>query len=335
MTNTSTKLSGLEINAEYSFQLILRTTAGVFPSNLIRVRTHTMTDTSGICVCFGNVQDPALLEDAKLALREMKARWSDKIQIDTTHFVCTTPAPTPTGAQAAGNSGGPPGIEYQRALQLSIPVVQPHWILACHSEKKMIPIASYYLGAAPSTPVGSAGLSNRPQSMSQASLSHPPTTPQLPNKQTLPSYRASMPAPARQATATPPNQASAFVNQPTSARQLESTTEEPGDEAEADRLKLERTTSAESKRKSRSGTMNREFKFPPTSSSPPAMPEVPAKKGPPAPLTENGLAAESLVTPSSIEVPPPPPVEKERSFSNISLESGEDDVGDTVDIPLN
>jgi hypothetical protein len=42
-----------------------------------------------------------------------------------------------------------------------------------------------------------------------------------------------------------------------------------------------------------------------------------------------------LVTPSSIEVPPPPPVEKERSFSNISLESGEDDVGDTVDIPLN
>ena len=74
MTNTSTKLSGLEINTEYSFQLILRTTAGVFPSNMIRVRTHTMTDTSGICVCFGNVQDPALLEDAKLALREMKAK---------------------------------------------------------------------------------------------------------------------------------------------------------------------------------------------------------------------------------------------------------------------
>lgn len=81
--------------------------------------------------------------------------------------------------------------------------------------------------------------------------------------------------------------------------------------------------------------MNREFKFPRTPSSPPAMPEVQAKKGPPPPLTENGLAAESLVTPSSIEVPPPPPVEKERSFSNISLESGEDDVGDTVDIPLN
>jgi hypothetical protein len=136
MTNTSTKLSGLEINSEYSFQLILRTTAGTFPSNLIRMRTHTMADTSGISVCFGNVQDEVMLENAKLALREMRAKWSDKIQIDTTHFVCTTPAATPNGAQATGNVGGAPGVEYQRALQLSIPVVQPHWILACHTEKK-------------------------------------------------------------------------------------------------------------------------------------------------------------------------------------------------------
>ncbi|KAG6863960.1 hypothetical protein C0993_009755, partial [Termitomyces sp. T159_Od127] len=134
-TNTSTKVSGLEINLEYSFQLILRTTAGTFPSNILRVRTHTMTDTSGISVCFGNVQDPVLLENAKVALREMKAKWSDRIQIDTTHFVCTTPAATPSGARAAGNTSGAPGVEYQRALQLSIPVVQPHWILACHSEK--------------------------------------------------------------------------------------------------------------------------------------------------------------------------------------------------------
>jgi len=134
-TNTSTKLSGLDIYTDYSFQLILRTSAGTFPSNLIRIRTHSMSDTSGISVCFGNVQDSVLLDNAKLALTEMKAKWSDKIQIDTTHFVCTTPAPTPSGARATGNAGGA-GVEYQRALQLSIPVVQPHWILACHSEKK-------------------------------------------------------------------------------------------------------------------------------------------------------------------------------------------------------
>ena len=136
MTNTSTKHSGMEINTEYSFQLILRTTAGTFPSNLLRVRTHTMSDTSGISVCFGNVQDPVLLENAKLALREMGAKWSDTIQIDTSHFVCTTPAVTPTGANAAGNVSGAPGVAYQRALQLSIPIVQPHWILACHSERR-------------------------------------------------------------------------------------------------------------------------------------------------------------------------------------------------------
>jgi chitin biosynthesis protein CHS5 len=141
LTNNSTKLSGLDINTEYSFQLVLRTTAGTFPSNLIRVRTHAMTDTSGISVCFGNVQDEVLLENAKLALREMRAKWSEKIQIDTTHFVCTTPAATASGAQASGNRAEAPGVEYQRALQLSIPVVQPHWILACHTEKKCVLIS--------------------------------------------------------------------------------------------------------------------------------------------------------------------------------------------------
>ena len=45
LSNTSTKVSGLQLDTEYTFQLVLRTTAGVYPSNLLRVRTHTMTDT--------------------------------------------------------------------------------------------------------------------------------------------------------------------------------------------------------------------------------------------------------------------------------------------------
>ena len=92
-----------------------------------------MNDTSGISVCFGNVQDKVLLEDAKLALREMKAKGSDKIQIDTTHFVCTTPDSIP---DSNGASRGVAGAEYQKALQLSIPVVQPQWIIACLQEKR-------------------------------------------------------------------------------------------------------------------------------------------------------------------------------------------------------
>jgi hypothetical protein len=138
LQNTSTKLSGLELDIEYSIQLVLRTTGGTFPSNIIRVKTHTTTNTSGIRVCFGTVQDPELLKHAEVALEEMDASWSNKIQIDTTHFVCTTPTTTPTAAQASGGTVGVsgPGVEYQRALQLSIPIVQPQWILACLTEKR-------------------------------------------------------------------------------------------------------------------------------------------------------------------------------------------------------
>lgn len=136
LQNTSTKLSGLQMNEPYTFQLLLRTTAGTLPSNLISTRTHTIADTSGISVCIGNVEDEGMLEDIKAALTEMKAKWSDKIQIDTTHFVCTTKLPV--GAESPGSSPrlDEPSVEYQRALQLSIPIVQPQWVLACYSSKK-------------------------------------------------------------------------------------------------------------------------------------------------------------------------------------------------------
>jgi len=138
LQNTSTKLSGLEMDTEYSIQLVLRTTGGTFLSNLISAKTHTTTNTSGIRVCFGTVQDPEVLESAEVALEEMGASWSNKIQIDTTHFVCTTPTATPAAAQTSGGAVGVsgPGVEYQRALQLSIPIVQPQWILACLAEKR-------------------------------------------------------------------------------------------------------------------------------------------------------------------------------------------------------
>ena len=384
MTNTSTKHSGMEINTEYSFQLVLRTSAGTFPSNILRVRTHTMSDTSGVSVCFGNVQDSVLLENAKMALRDMGAKWSDKIQIDTSHFVCTTPAATPSGAGAARNTSGAPGVQYQRALQLSIPVVQPHWILACHAEKRfvyefflskrrfligffrMVPIGSFYLGATSTTP--SSASFGRPQSMSQASLPFSPTSPSANSTRGTPaSYRASMPAPAR-AGASPvvsPNITSAFINQPSSAGRppqshFESTLEEgehgDGDDPGLQKVQVEKTTtvgsptSVDSKRKSR-GIINPEFKFPPSlpaaslvsdtapgpgdthgnvdgdlekNGSPPTVMEDPSS------LKLDGGGKHAVVTPSNIEVPAPPLVEKERTTSRASL-----DVGDTVDIPLN
>ncbi|KIJ69740.1 hypothetical protein HYDPIDRAFT_22908 [Hydnomerulius pinastri MD-312] len=344
LTNTSTKLSGLSLDTPYTFQLVLRTTAGTFPSNLIRVRTHTIADTSGISVCFGSIGDEALLEDVKAALQEMRAKWSDKIQIDTTHFVCTTPAMTPSGANASGgNVSGGPGVEYQRALQLSIPVVQPQWILACLGEKKMVPIAGYYLGVTPPSNYHT----QRPQSMSQASL--PSTSSGANGHKTAPN-RASMPAPQRITVTTPP----AAPKKP-----FEPTPEEePEEEAEPQITSpTKKPVSGSEIRHKSNGTMDRNFKFPPTSSQaqspPPPVPPIPQASPPVAqpsspppakpstkpaalalaPEPESDLTPVNVITPSSVEVPPPPPVEKENR-RGVAEDDAEEEVGETVEIDL-
>jgi hypothetical protein len=46
-----------------------------------------------------------------------------------------------------------------------------------------------------------------------------------------------------------------------------------------------------------------------------------------------GLMSVGVVAPSSVEVPPPPPVEKEK-MSHV-IEEGEEDVGETEEIALN
>ncbi|KAM5540657.1 hypothetical protein V8D89_005688 [Ganoderma adspersum] len=335
LNNTSTKVSGLQLDTEYSFQLVLRTTAGVYPSNLLRVRTHTMTDTSGISVCFGTVEDEVSLEHAKAALGEMGAKWSDKIQIDTTHFVCTTPAATPSAVSATGGTVTGPGVEYQKALQLSIPVVQPQWIIACHTEKKMMPIRPFYLGENPSSPSHF-----RPQSMSQANLSSPTqrSSNSSPTQQKHAINRQSLP-PQRVSAVSPPTSA------PPSARKIPEEVEPgSGDENE------DEDGGEDQPGRPRKGTMSKNFRFPPSNPAPPP-PPVPA-----LPLTEpatpadkegaSDLKAESaskdtdsdmttvaVVTPSSVEVPPPPPVEKERPLG--SANDLDDDVGETEEISLN
>ncbi|KAH8118867.1 hypothetical protein DFH11DRAFT_1540965 [Phellopilus nigrolimitatus] len=375
--NTSTKLSGLELNTDYTFQLVLRTSAGTFPSPIARVRTHTMADTSGISVCFGTCQDKVLLEDAKHALREMRAKWSDRIQIDTTHFVCTTPA-------TEGPGGGGPGVEYQRALQLSIPVVQPQWILACHSERKMIPIAQFYLGATPNAPLSSAPFA-RPQSMSQVSLprapSRGPASPPTPSSAGA-QNRSSMPPPRRPAAHAEPT-ASSFVNQspqspprqqppPASVATVAEadetedavgTADGEGGEAELPTLGKapappsvgtgQRSPLSAAERRSRNGTMDRNFRFPPPSPSPPPVPPLPDSApgagasggaGPASPEhahvqvleagTVDGESGTDSPTSAPMEVPPPDPVEKEipRERATASLD---DDIGATEEISLN
>ncbi|EJD40373.1 hypothetical protein AURDEDRAFT_115879 [Auricularia subglabra TFB-10046 SS5] len=305
--NTSTKLSSLELNTEYTFQLVLRTTAGTFPSNVLKVRTHTINDTSGISVCFGNVEDAELLEAAKESLTNMRAKWSDKIQIDTTHFVCTTPAAVPPPGRPMGYLNNPPGVEYQRALQLSIPVVQPHWILACDSEKKMVPTAAYYLGMTvqrPSAP-------NRRTSMQATSpTSQSPSSPvQHQRGMSTPAEAGNHPYPSQvqRASGTIP-----FGRTPPAPVPE---TEDEEDEAELS------VASPREPGHARTGTMVRDFKFPPT---PTTVKE--SDKEPETPTQGHVQRQLSVVT---VEVPPPPPVEKERT-----VPEDDDDVGETVEVDL-
>ncbi|CAE7055126.1 unnamed protein product [Rhizoctonia solani] len=306
-TNTSTKLSGLDVNTEYTFQLILRTTAGTYPSNVIRLRTHTITDTSGISVCFGTVQDAVMLEQAKLVLREMKAKWSDKIQIDTTHFVCTTPAAAPSSGQATGG----PSVEYQKALQMSIPVVQPHWIMACHAEKKMVPISSYYLGTTPSAPMnappftrtGSQVPQNR-DSLSSSKPMSPPTTASNPDRAPSPETRARQNDTGDSADELPPV--------PTIK------VESHDDKLNEEELERARHAPVGSEPRSRSGTMKGDFKFPPT--TPPPVPQIIVGDHDDDQVQEPGAEK------TNDEQPPVPTKDKENT---------DDDVGEMVDVGLN
>ena len=92
--------------------------------------------------------------------------------------------------------------------------------------------------------------------------------------------------------------------------------------------------------------MNKSFKFPPDPTPSEALPPVPdiPKDLPGAtqkrkPSAEGGHARKSVgsdgvatVMSSDVEVPPPPPIEKERAISSVS---DLDEVGETEEISLN
>ncbi|KAI3618515.1 hypothetical protein CBS9595_002878 [Malassezia furfur] len=141
---TSTKLSGLAMDTDYTIQLVLYTSAGTFASDELRTHTHTIQDTSGIHVCFGAIDDARLRAAAEDVLAGLGGQWSEQIQVDTTHLI-TTHAPR-------GPADTPDARVYAKAQQLSIPIVQPHWLFACADEHRyvarscsMVNISGYYV----------------------------------------------------------------------------------------------------------------------------------------------------------------------------------------------
>ncbi|KAL4793982.1 hypothetical protein BDV19DRAFT_208127 [Aspergillus venezuelensis] len=128
----STKISGLAIHSEYTFHLVLRTTAGTYQSEKLTCRTHKMTDLSGITVTTG-VLDPQRKEALAQALDRIGGKLIDSVRIDTTHFVCT-------------EGRGP---LWEKAVEMNIPVVVPEWVDACEAEGTIVSVRGYYLNADP------------------------------------------------------------------------------------------------------------------------------------------------------------------------------------------
>lgn len=114
------------------FHLVLRTSAGQYSSEKLAVRTHKMTDLSGITVTPG-VLPAALRESLSGAVDRIGGKIVENVRIDTTHFVCTEGR----------------GREWERAVEMNIPVVRPEWVEGCEREGRIVGVRGYYLNADP------------------------------------------------------------------------------------------------------------------------------------------------------------------------------------------
>lgn len=171
LENTTTKISGLAIDTEYIFHLVLRTSAGVYTSEKLPVRTHKMTELSGIVVTPGVMAAP-LRESLTGAVERIGAKIAETVRIDTTHFVCVEGR----------------GREWENALDQNIPVVRPEWVEGCEREGRLVGVRGYYLNADPRLrQVGQGvGIQQRPQqgrNDSQASLQRTAPMQQSPRPQ--------------------------------------------------------------------------------------------------------------------------------------------------------
>jgi hypothetical protein len=148
--NHSTKLSGLAVDTEYVFHLVLKTSAGTFSSEKLKVQTHKMTDLSGITITPGHMP-ASLRESLQRSAERIGAKMADNVRIDTTHFVCT-------------EGRGP---AWEKAVENNIPVVVPDWVIGCEREGRIVGVRGYYLNADPRLRNPGPGASQQPPQQSQ------------------------------------------------------------------------------------------------------------------------------------------------------------------------
>ncbi|GAW23255.1 hypothetical protein ANO14919_128090 [Xylariales sp. No.14919] len=126
----STKISGLAVDTEYTFHLVLRTSAGTMSSKQVVVRTHKMTDLSGVTITIG-ILPAQMRESLAAAVERIGAKVVDSVRIDTTHFVTTEGR----------------GVAWEKAVENNIPVVRPEWVTACEESGRILGVTKFYLDA--------------------------------------------------------------------------------------------------------------------------------------------------------------------------------------------
>lgn len=164
----TTKISGLAVDTKYVFHLVLRTTAGTYTSDKVEVQTHKMTDLSGITITTG-ILPQAMRENLAVAVERIGAKIVDSVRIDTTHFVTTEGR----------------GIQWEKAVEMNIPVVRPEWVDACEKSGRILGVTKFYLDAVrpgPSTEDRPSTATQQQQQQQQQTQAPPETAPAPPAK---------------------------------------------------------------------------------------------------------------------------------------------------------
>lgn len=160
----TTKISGLAVDTSYTFHLVLRTTAGTYSSERVEVQTHKMTDLSGITITTG-ILPQATRENLAVAVERIGAKIVDSVRIDTTHFVTTEGR----------------GIQWEKAVEMNIPVVRPEWVDACEKSGRILGVTKFYLDALrpgpPNEDRPSTAIQHQQQQQQQPAPSEAPAPP--------------------------------------------------------------------------------------------------------------------------------------------------------------
>ncbi|PSS03218.1 hypothetical protein BD289DRAFT_401110 [Coniella lustricola] len=188
----TTKISGLAVDTKYSFHLVLRTTAGTYTSDKVEVQTHKMTDLSGITITTG-ILPQSMRENLAVAVDRIGAKIVDSVRIDTTHFVTTEGR----------------GIQWEKAVEMNIPVVRPEWVDACEKSGRILGVTKFYLDALrPGPPAedrpGTASQQQHQQQQQQWSSPAPQANPQVPAPAPAPAQAPTPPAKDKDLPSPPP-----------------------------------------------------------------------------------------------------------------------------------